>query len=259
MMSDSRRLSQQRFSQYAERYVHQSLHASGSDLERLLELAQPQPDDLVLDIATGGGHTARTFAPYVRQVIAADLSYEMLRGAREKHRAEHLDTIEYSQTDAEALAFAANTFDLVTCRIAAHHFPDVYRFVLECQRVLKPGGRLVIQDQIVPDVEQAARYLDSFERLRDPSHHRMYSALEWRGTYLDASLTVEHSEIIHKPASLVAWAAMQDCTPYELERLQILLVQAPSAVREWLQPTCAGTPDASFQQTFVLIVGRKAG
>jgi ubiquinone/menaquinone biosynthesis C-methylase UbiE len=258
-MTDSRRLSQQRFSQYAERYVHHSLHASGEDLERLLALAQPQSDDLVLDIATGGGHTARTFAPYVRQVIAADLSWSMLRGAREKHQAEHLDTITYGQTDAEALAFAANTFDLVTCRIAAHHFPDVYRFVLECQRVLKPGGRLVLQDQIVPEMEQAARYLDSFERLRDPSHHRMYSALEWRGTYLDAGLTVDHSELFYKPARLMSWAAMQDCTPYEVERLQILLVQAPTAVREWLQPTCAGTIDAGFRQTFVLLVGRKEG
>jgi ubiquinone/menaquinone biosynthesis C-methylase UbiE len=257
MMSDAKSLSQQRFSRYAERYVQSAGHAQGSDLTRLLELGQPQSHELVMDIATGGGHTALTFAPHVRHVVAADLSQSMLEAARNHHLAQNALNLTYINTDAERLAFASNTFDLMTCRIAPHHFPDIFRFVLECARVLKPGGRLLIQDQTVPEHERAARYIDAFERLRDPSHHRIYSEVEWRGTYLDAGLTVDHTELVWKQAQLVPWAEVQDCSPDMIDRLQILLAQAPDAVRDWLKPTCVGTPDAEFLHGYVLILGRK--
>lgn len=256
-MTDSKSLSQQRFSQYAERYVQSPGHATGSDLDRLLQLGKPQPQNLVLDIATGGGHTALTFAPQVRHVVAADISQPMLQAARSYHLKQNAVNLTYINTDTERIAFASNTFDLITCRIAPHHFPDIFRFVLECARVLKPGGRLLIQDQTVPEVERAARYIDSFERLRDPSHHRIYSVSEWRGTYLDAGMTVDHSELAWKTAQLVSWAQVQDCPPDVIEHLQILLAQAPGTVREWWQPTCAGTPDAEFLHGYVIISGTK--
>lgn len=257
-MTDAKAQSQQRFSQFAERYVQSETHAQGDDLARLLELGAPKPDDLVMDIATGGGHTALKFAQHVRHVVAADISHPMLEASRRNHRAKDALNITYVNTDAEKLAFASNTFDLITCRIAPHHFPDIFRFVLECARVLKPGGRLLIQDQAVPEDERAARYIDSFERLRDPSHHRIYSVSEWRGTYLDAGLIVESSEMAWKTANLIHWAEVQDCTPYVIERLQILLAQAPDTVREWLSPSCVGTSDATFLHSYVIILGRKA-
>jgi ubiquinone/menaquinone biosynthesis C-methylase UbiE len=257
-MTDSKSRSQERFSQFAQRYVQSDTHAQGDDLERLLELGLPKPDDLMMDIATGGGHTALKFAPYVRHVVAADISHSMLDAGRKNHLAKDALNVTYVNTDAEKLAFASNTFDLITCRIAPHHFPDIFRFVLECARVLKPGGRLLIQDQTVPEDERAARYIDSFERLRDPSHHRIYSVSEWRGTYLDAGLTVEMNELAWKRAKLVQWAEVQDCSPYVIERLQILVAQAPNVVREWLSPSCIGTPDATFVHTYVIIMGLKA-
>lgn len=258
MPDDAKSLSQARFGQHAQGYVASTVHATGADLDRLLALAAPQPEWVALDIATGGGHTALAFAPHVRQIVAGDLTPAMLRAARRFLDERGAANIVCAATDAENMAFARDTFDLVTCRIAPHHFPDCFRFVCECARVLKPGGLLLIEDHVMPEDDRAARYIDSFERLRDPSHYRAYAEYEWRGMFLDAGLTVEHTETLTRGAGgLVVWAQRQSCTPEVIERLQVLLVQAPNAVKAWLKPRCAGGPDADFDHAYIIIAGRK--
>ncbi len=248
----------QRFGQFAQGYVASQGHASGDDLARLLELAQPQSDWLMLDIATGGGHTALKFAPLVQHVIALDLTPKMLAAARNFINAKGMTNVEYALGDAEQIPIASGTFDLVTCRIAPHHFPDCWRFVQEAARVLKSGGKLIVEDNSVPDDERAARYVDAFERLRDPSHHRMYAGYEWQGMFLDAGLIIEHSEYLEKPySSLIEWANVQGQSAAVIERLQIMLVQAPEAARAWLNPHAAGTADATFDHHYAVTVGHK--
>ncbi|MBI1281221.1 MAG: methyltransferase domain-containing protein [Anaerolineaceae bacterium] len=256
--SDVKAQAQERFGQFAQGYVESKGHASGDDLERLVELAQPHPDWLVLDIATGGGHTALKFAPLVGQVIALDLTPKMLEAARTFILGKGRTNVAFTVGDAEQLPFASNTFDLVTSRIAPHHFPNCWQFVQEAARVLKPGGVFVLEDNTVPDDERAARYVDAFERLRDPSHHRMYAGYEWQGMFLDAGLQDEASELAHKPDSnMVQWAKVQGQTDDVIDRLQVMLVQAPEAAREWLNPHAAGTVDATFDHHYVIMVGRK--
>jgi ubiquinone/menaquinone biosynthesis C-methylase UbiE len=249
---------QSRFGQYAQGYVQSKSHASGQDLERLLAIAAPRADWLMLDVATGGGHTALNFAPGVGQVIAFDLTPAMLAAARGFIQGKSIFNVDFVGGDAENLPFQPNIFDLITCRIAPHHFPDCFRFVQECARALKPGGMLLIEDQLVPDDEQAARYVDAFERLRDPSHFRIYADYEWRGMFLDAGLSVEHVEHLEKPkVDFQAWVSVQNCSREVIERLQIMLAQAPQAVAEWLQPHCPTTPDTTFDHHYILIMGRK--
>jgi SAM-dependent methyltransferase len=249
---------QARFGQYAQGYVESQSHASGEDLERLAELAALQANSLVLDVATGGGHTALKMAAGAGKVVAADLTSKMLQAARTFIQSQGIYPVEYVASDAEQLAFADGTFDLVTCRIAPHHFPDCFRFVQECARVLRLGGRLLVEDHVLPDDARAARYIDSFERLRDPSHYRAFADYEWQGMFLDAGLTVEHAEKLTKAGvKLVPWAERQGCTPAVIERLQIMLAQVPEAVGAVLNPQCAGTPDATFDHHYIIIMGRK--
>lgn len=253
---EQKRHSQQRFAAHAQGYVNSSTHAKGVDLDLLLAMVAPQPHWHALDVATGGGHTALKLAPHVASVVASDLTPAMLDAAA-GFVGPQAANVRYAASDAERLAFAAGSFDLVTCRIAPHHFPDAFRFVQECARVLKPGGSLVVQDHAAPDDERAARYIDAFERLRDPSHHHAYAVYEWQGMLLDAGLRVERVETLRRTHELLPWAQRQSCPPEVIERLHLLLEQAPAEVRAVMNPQHPGTPAATFDDRHLLILGKK--
>jgi ubiquinone/menaquinone biosynthesis C-methylase UbiE len=255
---DSKTLSQERYTRYAQGYVTSKAHAKGSELERLVEIAQPQPDWTALDVATGGGHTALAFAPHVTQVVATDLTPKMLEKAEAHITGQGVTNVEFKLADAEDLPFENETFDLATCRIAPHHFVDCAKFVQEGARVLKPGGLLLVQDHVLPDDEKAARAVDAFERLRDPSHNRAFDESEWQRMFKDARLTVEHSEQIIKRHEFIPWAERQGCTPEVIEQLTAMMQQAPAAARDWMQPQDWSTPEATFANHHIIIAGRKS-
>ncbi|MBZ0303674.1 MAG: class I SAM-dependent methyltransferase [Anaerolineae bacterium] len=257
-MSDSKSLSQERFGQYAAGYVTNQTHAKGSELDRLIAIAQPQSDWVALDIATGGGHTALKFAPHVARVTASDLTPLMLEEARAFISGQGVTNVEFRLADAESLPFEDTAFDLVTCRIAPHHFPNVQQFVQEGARVLKAGGLLLVQDQVSPEDYDAARYVDAFEKLRDPSHFRVYGETEWVNLFVAAGLTVEHTEQLVKRHDLVHWARMQGNTDEDIERLQVLLKVAPPAAAAWMAAGHIGTPEATFANHHLIIAGRKS-
>jgi ubiquinone/menaquinone biosynthesis C-methylase UbiE len=254
---DSKALSQQRYSKFAGGYVTSKAHAKGAELNRLVEIAQPQPDWIVLDVATGGGHTALQFAPLVAQVIATDITPKMLEAAKAYIVGLGVENVTFRLADAEDLPFEDKAFDLVTCRIAPHHFTDCARFVREGAGVLKPGGLLLVQDHVLPENERAARYVDRFERLRDPSHNRAYAESEWTRMFQEARLEVVHTEQITKEHEFLPWAERQGCTSGVIERLVSMMTQAPVAVIEWMQPRDFGTPQATFVNRHIIIAGRK--
>jgi ubiquinone/menaquinone biosynthesis C-methylase UbiE len=257
MQDDSKSLSQQRYSKFARGYVTSHAHAHGEELNRLVEIAQPRPDWIVLDVATGGGHTALKFAPLVTQVTATDITPKMLEAARAFATQKGANNITFKLADAEDLAFEDEMFDLVTCRIAPHHFMDCPRFVQESWRVLKAGGLLLVQDHVLPEDEQAARYVDAFEKLRDPSHNRAYAQTEWVDMFRAAGLKVEHTEQIIKRHAFMPWAERQGCTPETIECLVSMVEQAPHAVSEWMQPRHLRTAEATFANHHIIIAGRK--
>jgi ubiquinone/menaquinone biosynthesis C-methylase UbiE len=254
---DSKSLSRQRYSQFAQSYVDSQDHAKGTDLDRLIDIAQPRPDWVVLDVATGGGHTALKFAPLVKQLVATDITPRMLEAAQRFISDQNVANVSFKLADAEALPFAAGEFDLVTCRIAPHHFPDCARFVRSSASVLKAGGLLLVQDHVLPQDEPAARYVDDFERLRDPSHNRAFSEPEWIALFEAAGLEVSHTEQLVKEHTFLSWVERQRCPPDVIQRLNRMIQQAPAAVKAWLRPRRFGTPEATFVNHHILIAGRK--
>jgi ubiquinone/menaquinone biosynthesis C-methylase UbiE len=168
------------FSARAEHYVTSSTHADPSRLARIVEMSEPQGFWRALDVATGTGHTAFAFAPAVAWVTAVDLTEEMLKRAERMRKDRGYGNVELRVADVHELPFADGAFDLVTCRRAAHHFSDIGGALAEMRRVLKSGGRLVVDDRASPEDDQADAILHRLDTLHDRSHVRQYRPSEWR-------------------------------------------------------------------------------
>ncbi len=235
-MEDARELSRRQFSAHAERYVTSRDHQSSDSLDRLVALAAPRPEWSVLDIATGGGHTALALAPHVREVVASDLTREMLSAAERFIREKGATNVSFREADACTLPFADAAFDLVTCRVAPHHFADVGRFVRECARVVKPGGRVIVIDNLAPDDPDAAAHFNAIEKTRDPSHQRAYNEAEWVAFFRDAGLRVERVEHFRKRREFDFWAGMQGVDAPTGERLRAMFRDAPPGAKTALAP-----------------------
>lgn len=234
---DNRELVQRQFGSAAEAYATSHVHAKGASLKRLVDLVRPRPDWKVLDVATGGGHTAFVFAPKVAHVIATDITKEMLEKAAALARERAVTNVSFEVADAESLPFPDRSFDLVTCRIAAHHFPNVGRFVAESARVLMRGGLLAVVDNIVPLGVEASTYVNQFERLRDPSHARCLSADEWAQAFAKASIALVHTEAAPKSLDFNDWTERMNVPPAVKDELLRMLREAPPEASAFLKPS----------------------
>ncbi len=225
---------QKQFGAHADAYRTSVVHAKGASLSRLVELVQPQPEWQALDIATGGGHTAVTIAPYVAHVVASDLTPEMLSVARRLASESRVANISFEEADAEELPFEDARFDLVTCRIAPHHFPHIDRFVSEVRRVLKPDGIFALVDNVVPNGD-AGQYVNDFEKLRDPSHHRALSVDEWRQAFETAGFAEPHVETARKRMEFQPWVERMGAAPDVIDTVRKLLLDASDDAKEYFQ------------------------
>ena len=254
--SDNKAAVQAFFGANASTYTSSASHAQGESLGRLLALAVPSTSDNVLDIATGAGHNALSFAPHVRHVVGTDLTCQMLTEASTLARKRGIHNIGFCQGDAERLPFASDSFTLVTCRIAPHHFPDVACALREMARVCQAGGRVAIADNITPEDRATAAYINAFEGRRDPSHQWAYSLSQWRAFFQQAGLLLEAEETLVKPMPFASWVARVGIGPDVVEELRQLLFNAPTLSRAHLRPRVEGQ-EVYFDLIEGLFIGRK--
>lgn len=246
-------LVQEQFGKTAAHYLTSKPHALGKSLERLVALTSPQKDWRALDIATGGGHVAYTFAPHVARVWATDITQEMLDMVKAEAARRGLGNLRTTYAKAEQLPFDDGSFDLVTCRIAPHHFDSIPDFLAETYRVLKTGGTLAIVDNVVPE-GPVGDYMNAFERFRDPSHLRAWAMEEWRAAIKATGFTLVHEEQIYKTMEFASWAQRYDATTQRL--LRALLTETTPAVKEVVAPQ--GEGDAfTFRLTEGLFIAKK--
>ncbi len=258
----------QQFAQSAASYATSKVHAQGASLKRVVELVQPEATWQVLDVATGTGHTAFAFAPHVTHVVATDITPEMLAEGERLAREKSIQNVTFQEADAEVLPFADGSFDLVTCRIAPHHFGDVARFVREAVRVLRPAGVLAVVDNLVPGIEAAERdaeaqqaagqYINDLEKLRDPSHNRCLSMSEWTELFAAAGLQKIHSERAPKAIEFAEWARRMKVSEATFAELRERLLHAPPLAAAALNVTPQGD-DLRFYLDEAIVIGHRAG
>jgi ubiquinone/menaquinone biosynthesis C-methylase UbiE len=158
--------------------------------ERLRRLLPLTGEERALDVGTGAGAFALALAPLVREVVGVDLVPELLDEAR----ARAPENVELLEADGRALPFPAASFDVVCSARTFHHTPRPELVVAEMTRVLRPGGTMLVVDQLAPVDPLAALDLNRFEVARDPSTTRIFSDGDLRGLFDSNNLVLRSSE-----------------------------------------------------------------
>ena len=189
------------WSERAQSYRDSATHATGDDLDLVVEWCEPGPDVTVLDVATGGGHVARRLREAGAQVVTVDAAPGM-----------EPDVI----APADHLPFADSSFDAVACRIAAHHFPDVLAAVREMARVAR--HRVVICDNTF-----TSESAEEADRIRDPSHVRNYGVAEWHSFFELAGLEVADEATLLRGTDFEDWLDRTETPAGDRARVRELL------------------------------------
>jgi ubiquinone/menaquinone biosynthesis C-methylase UbiE len=203
------------FGSQAAAYLSSAVHAQGADLDALAALVKDQAHARVLDLGCGAGHVTFSVAARAQDVIAYDLSSEMLDVVAQTAAERGLRNVVTRKGVAEQLPFATESFDYVLSRYSAHHWHDFEAALREVSRVLKPGGIAGFVDAVSPGAPLLDTYLQAIELLRDPSHVRNYSRAEWEAAMVRASL---------RPASVTAYRVRLDFVAW-IERMRTPKVQ----------------------------------
>jgi ubiquinone/menaquinone biosynthesis C-methylase UbiE len=244
---------QAQFGAVAAAYVTSAGHAGGEDLERLLAWGRALRPHRVLDVATGAGHTALAFARLGARVTAFDLTEPMLRTARAFLGTQGADGVRFVAGDVEALPFRPGAFDVVTCRIAAHHFASVGPAVRQIAGTLRAGGAFLVQDILGHDDSGASAFITEVERRRDPSHVRAYRAIEWKALLRGAGLTVMDEAVVEKARPWDEWTARTRMTPEARAALDAFVRAAPAAHREAFDFRLEGDRIVAFTDRMLLL------
>ncbi|MCP8970698.1 class I SAM-dependent methyltransferase [Ectobacillus ponti] len=254
---DVKKQVQTQFGKHAQNYVTSPGHAKGNDLAALAAMADAVQEDVLLDIATGGGHVANAFAPLVKEVTALDLTPDMLNTAERFIQGNGHTNVTFVQGDAEQLPFAANTFTKVTCRIAPHHFPDITAFVQESFRVLQPGGMFLMIDNVAPEADDLDIFYNTVEQKRDPSHVRACKKSEWLRYTETAGFAIRHLTTFSKTFVFEAWCRMMSVPPAVQEELQSFMLTAPAHIQQHFQLQMQNGSLYSFQGQSMLLICQK--
>jgi SAM-dependent methyltransferase len=160
------------------------------ELERFADL---RGDERALDAGTGPGTLALALARLVREVLAVDVVPEQLEQAR--RLAAGLTNVTFLEGDVRSLPFGPSEFDLAATLRTLHHVQRPELVVAELVRVTRPGGRVLVIDQIAPVDPLRAIEVDRFERARDPSHARLLPDVDLRSLFEANGLVLLRSRV----------------------------------------------------------------
>lgn len=223
---------QRQFGAIARAYAESPIHRGSPDLQALIDAAAFTPTDRVLDLGCGAGHTALAAARLAGEVVALDVTPEMLAVAQSLAEEAGLRNVSFRHGSATNLPFEDNSFDAVTTRYSAHHFDDPAAAVREAARILRPGGRLLLVDTVAPEDPALDTFNNAVELLRDPSHVRNCRVSEWLRLMTEAGLSTE--TVMQDTLDLEgeSWVARSRTAPERVAALRRLFADATPAAQQ---------------------------
>lgn len=244
------------FGARAEAYLTSASHAQGPDLPMIAAMVDDAIAPRVLDLGCGAGHVSFHVSPRAREVVAYDLSSEMLAVVARTAAERGLGNIVTRQGVAEKLPFEDDTFDYVISRFSAHHWRDLDAGLREAARVLKPGGLAVFADSISPGVPLLDTYVQAAELLRDTSHVRSYSRAEWDAALLRAGLKPGAVTTRRSRLDFASWTARMGTPKVQADAIRALQAAMAAPVARYFEFAADGSfnlDSAMFQATKIAI------
>ncbi len=250
--------SRRQYGRQAWQYAASASHASGPDLARLIDLLQLAKTDHVLDVATGTGPTAVAVAPHVASVVGIDPTDQMLEEARRLAAQRDVHNASFLLGQAERLPFAGASFDVVTVRRAPHHFQSIPAALLEMYRVLRPGGKLGLVDQLTAHDPEAVELMERFERWRDPSHVRALDMDGWQRSLAAAGFLIRHVEVDEERRSLASYLDLSGTAPADRAGIVALLNGSEALARRGFGYSPDPPPEGSFLKERIIVLASRA-
>ena len=241
------------FGARAEAYLKSAVHSQSDDLEALCALAHGQSHARVLDLGCGGGHVTLNVAPHVREIIAYDLSPEMLAVVARTAGERGLGNVSTRQGVAEKLPFEDESFDMVLTRFSAHHWDDLDAGLRAAARVLKPGGTLGVVDTLGPTKPLLDTFFQTIEMLRDCSHVRSYSRPEWEAAIGRAGFVSETAARFRLRLEFTSWVERIGTPKVQADAIRALQSAVSKNVIDYFETE----PDGSFKIDVLLIKASK--
>jgi ubiquinone/menaquinone biosynthesis C-methylase UbiE len=220
------------FERRSAAYGNSHILSQTDDLRAALPHFAPQRGQKLLDVATGAGHAAVFFARLGLEVTASDISKAMLEQTEALAKSAGI-TVRTLTHPAENMPYPNESFDRVTCRVAAHHFSCPASFTMETARVLKPGGRFLLIDGTVEDGQpEAEAWIHEVEKLRDPTHGRFITPKRWTHLCGHVGLRVLHTQLLPLKQPDLEWYFETAATPaVNRDAVRALIHSAPASAR----------------------------
>jgi ubiquinone/menaquinone biosynthesis C-methylase UbiE len=196
---------------------------------RLDELLPLQGTEAVVDVGAGTGAFAFAVAPRAKRVVAVEVD----EAAAARARADAPANCEVVVADGEHLPFDDFSFDVAASVRTLHHTPRPELLVAELTRVTRPGGRILVADQLAPVDPLAAFELNRFERARDPSTTRVLSDADLRGLFDANSLVLRREQVESEQRDLDAYLDLAGCEGAARDRARGLVPSGYEAVVGW--------------------------
>jgi ubiquinone/menaquinone biosynthesis C-methylase UbiE len=251
------RVVREEFSKQASRFGDKGLTLSSQDiLDWILDFLPLDQEFRVLDVAAGTGHLSRAIAPHGREVIAIDITPEMLAYARAETAGRNLDNISFVEGRAEQLPYEAGCFDLVVSRLAIHHFENPIIQLREMVRVCKPNHTIGIIDLLAPEDQRVAESYNHLERLRDPSHTVALSKTQMEKLLAEAGIAAERIETRDVEVDFLRWVQMTGTKSETVELLREELMKDISGGSKTVMRPFLESGSLKFLQVWSIILGR---
>ncbi len=249
---------QEEFTRQAETLSVATAFTDAGVLERIRDAVAPTQTVRILDVGCGPGILVAALAPHAGEVVACDLTPEMLERARQRCHGASLQNVRFNLGRAESLPFADGSFDVVVTRATLHHFPDPQLVVGEMARVTMPRGRVVVADVVSSENPQDAELHNALEILRDPSHVRMLFPSEILGLIGTAGLRVAATSAWEMPREFDEWLRITNAPERRAPLLTVMRALAQAGIRAGID-LAVSRNTLVFKHQWLLVTAEKSG